>query len=123
MDGELVELVQRGKAQDPPPWVVWEALRDPTQSTRSWRWLVPRSGEVMPSVLSATRPGSVEWSSIWEDHRNLRIKFEIESRGAGSFVRWRLFGQPNQLDADDVARRRHRLNELINGRLRKYFDL
>jgi hypothetical protein len=120
---DLVELVQRGKAQDPPAWVVWEALSDPSTSTRGWPWFVAQAGELMPTVLSSERPRTVEWSSIWEDHPDLRIRLEIEPRRSGSFVTWRLFGRPQQLEPDDVKRRRYRLNQLINGQLRGYFDL
>ncbi len=120
---DAVELAEHGKSRAPPLWVVWEALSDPARSTRSWSWLVPQSGEVMPTVISSETPRTVEWSSLWEDQPDLRIRFEVEARGPGSFVTWRLFGRPQLLDADDVKRRRYRLNQLINGQLRKYFDL
>jgi hypothetical protein len=120
---ELIELAKREKAQDPPAWVVWEALSDPSTSTRGWLWFVAQAGEVMPTVLSAEKPHSVEWSSIWNDHPDLRIRFEIVAGRAGSFVTWRLFGRPHQLEPHDVRRRRYRLNQLINGQLREYFDL
>jgi hypothetical protein len=91
---DLVELVKRGKSHDPPPWVVWEALNDPSTSTRNWFWFVPESGEVTPTILASDRPRTVEWSSIWEDRPDLRIRFDVEPSGAGSFVTWRLFGRP-----------------------------
>jgi hypothetical protein len=97
-------------------------VSDPSTSTRGWLWFVVQAGEVMPRVLSSVKPRTVEWSSIWEDHSDLRIRFEIEPSGSGSFVTWRLFGRPQQLEPDDVKRRRYRLNQLINGQLRAYFD-
>jgi hypothetical protein len=48
----------------------------------------------------------------------LRIEFLIEAGGAGSWVTWILWGPEGELDAEDIGRRRYRLNELINGRMR-----
>ena len=121
--GDLVELVKRRKTHAPPPSIVWEALNDPSRSTRSWSWFVPLDGEIVPTVISSSKPHSVVWGSIWQDRLELRIQFELEPDGPGSFVTWRLFGRSNEFDAEDLSRRRHRLNYLINGQLRAYFDL
>lgn len=61
-------------------------------------------------------------SSIWEDRPERWIRFDIEPDGEGSFVTWTLLGPEGALDEDEVKRRRHRLDELINGHLREAFD-
>lgn len=119
---DLVELVSRGKQQDPPPWVVWEALSDPSQSTRGWLWFDVQPDEQTPEVLSLDKPRAVVWSSIWPDRPDLQVSFEIEASGPGSFVTWRLLGAVGTWEPDDVKRCRYRLNQLVNGNLREYFD-
>ena len=42
--------------------------------------------------------------------------------GYGCVVTWILYGSEGSLDADDLERRRYRLNQLINGILRDFFD-
>jgi hypothetical protein len=117
---ELTELARRSKTQAPPPWVVWEALRDP------WRpdireWFDTRPGEMTPAILHDQRPSLVVWSSIWPDQPQLQIRFDIEQSGAGSLVTWTLLG-PEGLGDADLQRFRYRLNQLINGQLRESFD-
>jgi hypothetical protein len=85
-------------------------------------WLSVGAGEAAPSILASVEPGRVVWSSIWTDEPDLRIEFDIEPDRGGSVVTWRLLGRPGQLDTEDVRRRRHRLNQLINGQLRENFD-
>ena len=77
----------------------------------------------MPSVLSSEKPRTVLWSSIWSDQPDLQVAFEIETNGSGSVVTWTLLGRDGELEPADLARRRYRLNQVINGNLRDYFDL
>ena len=100
---------------------IWEALCDPFRSQRR-EWFDIRPGEVAPKVLRQEKPHVVVWSSIWEDQPDVRIEFEIEPGGDGSIVTWTLLG-PDGLEAEDLKRRRYRLDQLINGQLRDTFDL
>ena len=77
---------------------------------------------MVPTVLEDEDPQLVVWSSIWQDAPDLRIRFEIEPGGGGSYVTWILLGPPDVHDASDIARRRYRLNEIVNGGLRSIFD-
>ncbi len=116
-----MELARRGKSQAPPPWVVWEALCDPwNMGEREWFDVQP--GEVAPTVIEAERPRLVVWSSIWAGQPELRVRFDLEADGAGSFVTWTLLGPAGELAERDLRPRRYRLNQLINGRLRDAFD-
>ena len=73
-------------------------------------------------MLSESKPNRVLWSSIWLDHPELTIEFAIEPDGVGSIVTWTLIGPAELLDADDIARRRYRLNQLINGHFAQDID-
>lgn len=117
----LVELLHRGRSQAPPPWVIWEALCDPS-SMRGRAWFDLQPEEVAPTIIEAKRPGLVVWSSIWSDKPELRVRFDLTAAGAGSFVTWTLLGPTGEFDEDDLKRWRYRLNQLINGRLRDAFD-
>ena len=75
-----------------------------------------------PRILHEERPARVEWSSIWVDQPELHIVFGIEPDDAGSFVTWTLLGNEGVFLQEDLRRRRHRLNQLINGQLRDAFD-
>lgn len=119
---ELVVLAQKRKGQAPPPSVVWEALGDPLAPSRGYVWFDQRPGEVAPEVLAHEQPHRLLWSSIWADQPDLRIELLVEADGSGSVVTWSLLGRAGQLDADDLKRRRYRLNQLVNGRLRDFFD-
>jgi hypothetical protein len=117
----LVELARRRRGQSPPPRFVWRALNDPL-SADPREWFDLRDGEVAPTVLERREPSTVVWTSIWTDHPELRIAFSIEPDGGGSAVTWVLLGPEGRLDADDVRRRRYRLNQLVNGQLRAALD-
>ena len=119
----MVELAHRRKSHAPPRQIVWEALVDPMKVSRGRVWFDLQPDEVAPTILSADTPREVHWSSIWTDEPDLRIEFGIEASNSGSVVTWRLFGLEGQLDPQDVKDRRYRLNQLVNGNLRDYFDL
>jgi hypothetical protein len=121
VEGRLIALAQRRKTQSPPPWVIWESLADPFHS-KDRPWFDLRDGEQSPTILSATKPDAVTWSSIWSGHPELTVEFQIEPCGPGSAVTWTLFGPEGWLDDEDIRGRRYRLNQLINGELRETFD-
>lgn len=121
VDEPLVELARRKKGQAPPPSVVWQAIQDPS-GAGDRRWFDVGPGETLPVILGSSKPHTVTWSSVWLDEPKLRIEFQIDHDRGGSMVTWTLVGPTDALDEEDVRRRRHRLNELINGRLRETFD-
>lgn len=87
------------------------------------QWFDLRSGEQPPTIVEQERPSVVVWSSIWTDQPDLVIRFDIDGGdSAGCVVTWRLLGREDQLEEEDVRRRRYRLNQLINGQLRDTFD-
>jgi hypothetical protein len=125
---ELVELVRRRKSQDPPARLMWDALANPEScESRGWAWFKPQADERAPKILEADAPSHVVWDSIWRDHPDLRVTFEIEPHHTddryGCTVTWILYGPDGMLDAEDVRRRRYRMNQLINGILRDFFDM
>jgi hypothetical protein len=121
MEGPLIALAQRRKTQPPPPWIIWELLSDPFQS-EDRPWFDRRDGEQPPMILSATKPQAITRSSIWSDHAELIIEFQIEPCGPGAAVTWTLLGPEGCLDDLEIRQRRRRLNQLINGQLRDTFD-
>jgi len=121
MERPLIALAKRRKTQPPPPWIIWELLSDPFRS-EDRPWFDRRDGEQPPRILSATKPQAITWSSIWSDHPELIIEFQIEPYGPGAAVTWILFGPEGSLDDEEIRHRRYRLNQLINGQLRDTFD-
>lgn len=116
----MIELGARERPQPAPPWAIWDALTEPRRPIQYNQWLVLQNDEIEPRVTRAERPSLVVWTSIWPDRPDDRIRFDISSDGgAGSRLRWTL-ESPNPVPADDALRRmRHRLNFLINGKLRE----
>jgi hypothetical protein len=116
------ELASKERTQAPPAWVVWEALADPVHSGDR-PWLDLDDNEVAPKILQASRPTLVVWSSLWPDRPGDQIRFELRPKDGGCAVRWRLLTPDPAPPEEVVRRRRHRLNFLINGKLRATFDL
>ncbi len=98
--------------------------REPGEhESRGWPWFAPRPDEQSPEIIQAVEPTRVVWGSIWPDRPDLRVVFEIEAQASyGCVVTWILYGPTDTLDADDLERRRYRMNQLINGILRDVFD-
>jgi hypothetical protein len=63
------------------------------------------------------------WSSLWPDRPHDQVRFELRPKDGGCAVRWRLLSPSTQPPAQVIRDRRHRLNLLINGKLRATFDL
>jgi hypothetical protein len=116
------ELASKEKTQAPPAWVVWDALADPGHPGSS-AWLDLADGEVAPQVLEASRPTLVVWSSLWPDRSHDQVRFELRPKDGGCAVRWRLLSPDAAPPAEVIKHRRHRLDFLINGKLRATFDL
>jgi hypothetical protein len=75
-----------------------------------------------PSVVEATRPGLVMWSSLWPDRPNDRIRFTItDDAGEGSSLRWTPESPDDPPGAARLDHMRHRINYLINGEMRESF--
>jgi hypothetical protein len=115
------ELASRERTQAPPAWVVWEALADP-QHPGDREWLELADGEVVPEVLETSRPGLVVWSSLWPARPRDQIHFELRPKDGGCAVRWRLLTPDVAPSAEVIRHLRHRLNFLVNGKLRSTFD-
>jgi hypothetical protein len=128
MTEESVELVRRRKSQAPPARLMWQAIANPESTeSRGWPWFEPLADEQVPAIVEIDEPRRVVWGSIWRDRPDLRVVFEIEPHYGddryGCTVTWILRGPEGALNAEDLERRRYRMNQLINGILRDYFDL
>lgn len=89
--------------------------RDPAR-----QWLQLLDDEVAPSVLEATPPSLVVWTSIWTKRPHAQVRFDLEEAGPGCYLRWTL------TDVDDpgaplVGHMCKRLNVIINAELRYSF--
>jgi hypothetical protein len=111
------ELGSREREQPAPPHVVWDSLTRPRQrSARPWLDLL--EDEVEPRVLESTRPERVVWSSLWPDRPDDRITFDLRPARDGCALRWTLTTPGPAPTASKLGHLRHRLNVLINERLR-----
>jgi hypothetical protein len=118
----MEEIASRERTQAPPAWVVWEALAAPgNPSGRAWLDLA--ADEIAPRILEASKPALVVWSSLWPVRSHDQIRFELRPKDGGCAVRWRLLTPGTPPPAEEIRRLRHRLNYLINGKLRSTFDL
>jgi ribosomal-protein-alanine N-acetyltransferase len=115
-----IEIGTRRRSQPPPPHIVFEALvqpdRDPARP-----WLMLLDGERAPSVLRREDPYLVEWSSVWVDRPDARIRFDLSADAGGTSLRWTLSVEEPPPDAPAVARMRSRINQLVNANLRSTF--
>ncbi|MEU7924404.1 hypothetical protein [Micromonospora sp. NPDC049801] len=113
-------LGSRRRSQPAPAHVVWRSLRDPYEAG-SRPWLELRDDEVPPRVVAGYAPVLLVWSSLWP-HRPLdEIRFDISPGhpGGDCAVRWTLTTPDPDLPSEStLGYLRHRLNYLINNRLR-----
>jgi hypothetical protein len=117
----MEEIASKERTQAPPAWVVWEALADSRHPGRR-AWLDLADDEVAPQILEASKPTLVVWSSLWPARPRDQVRFELRPKDGGCALRWRLL-TPDQAPSAEVTRHlRHRLNYLINGKLRSIFD-
>lgn len=117
----MIDVAHRRRGQAPPPWVIFERLANPgDQGTRPWLFL--RANEVGPSVLDATHPSAVVWSSLWPQRPDAKVRFDIQpSEHGGSDLTWTLSVDQPVPDEVTIRSMRKRVNELINGKLRSSF--
>lgn len=114
-------LAEREKTQPPPPAIIWETLSEPHRAGAR-EWLAVADDEVEPTVIEATRPRLVVWSSLWPDRPKDRIRFTItDDGGEGSLLKWVLESPDDPPDEATLGRLRHRINYLINGEMRLSF--
>ncbi|SCF13395.1 hypothetical protein GA0070607_5941 [Micromonospora coriariae] len=113
-------LGSRRRSQPAPPHIVWRSLRDPYEAG-SRPWLELRDDEVAPRVVAGYAPVLLIWSSLWP-HRPLdRIRFDLAPGPPGSQdcdLRWTLTTDGELPGESTLGYLRHRLNYLINNRLR-----
>ncbi|WP_412543576.1 hypothetical protein R8Z50_14155 [Longispora sp. K20-0274] len=114
------ELGSRRRAQPAPPAVVWSALARPrAPGARPWLELLP--DEVEPLVVRSVEPVLVVWSSLWPDRPQEEIHFELAPDGSGTMLRWVLLSADVPPTDSLLGHMRHRLNVLVNERLRLSF--
>lgn len=115
----MLELASRERSQPAPPHVVWQSLTDPRRESAR-PWLDLRDDEIEPCVLEAVEPTRVVWSSLWPDRPQECILFTLRPAGDGygCALRWTLTTSGNPPSAGTLEHVRHRLNVLINERLR-----
>lgn len=117
----MIELGSRRRNQPAPPHVVFEALTHPNRDPAR-PWLLILDDEQEPSILAATEPSLVVWSSLWWHRPAIRVRFDLDADGgSGTDLRWVLEGEPPEPDASAVGHMRKRINELINANLRYTF--
>lgn len=116
----MLEAGSRKRNQPAPPHVVFEALtrpdRDPARP-----WLILLDDEQRPRLVEAEKPGRVVWSSLWTKRPDANVRFDLESSGYGTDLRWTLLVDEPMPEAPLVGHMCKRLNQLINANLRFTF--
>lgn len=111
------ELGSRERTQPAPPLIVWRSLIQPHEpAARPWLDLL--DDEVEPTVVKSVEPELVVWTSLWPQNPDDTIRFDLRSAGAGTALRWTLTTPGDAPAQDRVNFLRHRLNVLVNERLR-----
>jgi hypothetical protein len=102
---------------------MFQALTEPNRDPMR-QWLLLEQGERAPHVLEAVTPGLVVWSTLWDEHPEARIRFELPPDGgrSGTDLRWTLYLSEPLPEVVDIRRMRRRINQLINDNLRQTFD-
>ncbi|WCN84408.1 hypothetical protein [Micromonospora sp. LH3U1] len=116
------ELGSRLRRLPAPPHIVWRSLCDPYEAG-SRAWLELRDDEVPPRVVAGYAPVLVVWSSLWP-HRPLdRIRFDLAAAPGSQdcALRWTLTTDGEVPGESTLGYLRHRLNYLINNRLRRSY--
>ncbi|MEV0154094.1 hypothetical protein AB0H57_10185 [Micromonospora sp. NPDC050686] len=117
----MEEAGSRRRNQPAPPHVIFEALTDPDRDpTRPWLLLL--DDEQRPCTVQARRPDLVVWSSMWPKRPDAVVRFDLPADGrGGTDLCWTLLLAEPPPAAALLGHLRKRLNELINGKLRRSF--
>jgi hypothetical protein len=116
MAGRVV-VVGQTNVFAPPAWQMMQVL-----GSERDRWLTLEPGERLPAEVDAG-PDWVRWASPWPDRPDDEILIEVTEDSLGSRLRWTLLSaEEDRPDEDLVRERRHRLNSLLNERLRDFLD-
>jgi hypothetical protein len=116
----VIEAGSRTRTQPPPPHVVFEALIDPDRDPRR-PWLLLLEDEQRPRVLRTQPARLVVWSSLWPSRPDAEVHFHLEPVDAETSMRWTLLVDEPFPDDSKLGHLRKRLNQLINGNLRRSF--
>jgi hypothetical protein len=113
----VIEIGSRARTQPPPPHIVFESLIEPNRDPAR-PWLALLDDEQPPTILAATFPHKITWSSLWTRRPDAVIEFDLSGDASGTRLRWTLC--VNEAAPDDalVGHMRKRFNELINANLR-----
>ncbi|MGX1806137.1 hypothetical protein ACWIGI_10525 [Nocardia sp. NPDC055321] len=96
-----------------PPPVVWRSLTEPDAPTAR-PWLDLRSDEVAPTVITATEPTLVLWSSLWPGRPGDRIRLDLApTPDGGTALRFTLLAAGDPPDESKTGHLRLRLNQLL----------
>ena len=117
----MIVIGRRRRAQPPPPHILIEALLDPDRDpTRPWLTLL--DDEHRPRTMRAAGRERVEWSSLWSKRPDALIAFDVDADGGGgSYLTWTVSVTEPGPDDALVGHIRKRMNQLINGNLRRSF--
>lgn len=107
--------------QPAPPHVIFEALTEPNRDPAR-PWLLLLDDEQRPQTTHARWPTLVVWSSIWTKRPDAVVRFDLPSDGSGGTqLRWTLLLAEPLPEPSLLGHLRKRLNQLINGNLRRTF--
>jgi hypothetical protein len=95
---------------------VFESLTEPNRDPAR-EWLILRDDEQLPTILTATSPHTVTWSSVWVRRPDAVIQFDLDGGWSETMLQWALYVDEPAPDDALVGRMRRRLNELINANL------
>lgn len=117
----MLEAVSRVRNQPAPPSVMFEALTEPNRDPDR-QWLLLTESEQQPDVLEQVKPDLVVWSSLWNEHPEAQIRFDLPPGRSGTNLRWTLFLDEPLPGPEEIRKMRRRINKLINDNLRQTFD-
>ncbi|MDO3702431.1 hypothetical protein Q3W71_12165 [Micromonospora sp. C28SCA-DRY-2] len=117
----MLEAGSRKRNQPAPPHVLFEALTEPNRDPAR-PWLLLLDDERWPRTLRTEMPHLVVWSSIWVTRPDAVVRFDLPFDGTyGTDLRWTLLVAEPLPDPSLLGHLRKRVNQLINGNLRRTF--
>ncbi|MPQ98371.1 hypothetical protein GB931_10665 [Modestobacter sp. I12A-02628] len=113
----MFEVGSRERTLPAPVPVVWESLTRPRRpGARPWLHLL--DDEVEPTVLYASAPVLLVWSSAWPRWPQLVTVLELRRTGLESALSWTATAPDDPCDDGLVGHVRLRLNRLLWADLR-----